>query len=157
MSTTTLSSTVPRLPSNAGDTQLWVDRTRDGSAIGRNSRGAEVRLGPNTQAGVFTPGELLKIAIAACTAGSVSRAVAGRLPGGDGDVRIRIGGQSDAQLHRYQTLTEHIELDLRALDEAQRSALVDDILSLIDSRCPLVRTAREPVAVDIRVVPPAAD
>ncbi|AMO60910.1 hypothetical protein MPHLCCUG_02092 [Mycolicibacterium phlei] len=48
-------------------TELWVERTGARRYTGRSSRGAEVLIGSEDVEGVFTPGELLKIALAACS------------------------------------------------------------------------------------------
>ena len=48
-------------------TELWVERTGVRRYTGRSSRGAEVFIGSEDVEGVFTPGELLKIALAGCS------------------------------------------------------------------------------------------
>ena len=48
-------------------TELWVERNGVRRYTGRSSRGAEVLVGNEDVDGVFTPGELLKIALAACS------------------------------------------------------------------------------------------
>ena len=48
-------------------TELWVERTGVRRYTGRSSRGAEVLVGSEDVEGVFTPGELMKIALAACS------------------------------------------------------------------------------------------
>ena len=48
-------------------TELWVERTGVRRYTGRSTRGAEVLVGSEDVEGVFTPGELLKIALAACS------------------------------------------------------------------------------------------
>ncbi len=50
--------------SDTPTTELWVERTGTRRYTGRSSRGAEVLIGSETVDGVFTPGELLKIALA---------------------------------------------------------------------------------------------
>ena len=47
--------------------ELWVERTGVRSYTGRSTRGAEVLVGNEDVDGVFTPGELMKIALAACS------------------------------------------------------------------------------------------
>ena len=65
--TTNAGLEAPDIHSNAGDTRLWVERTGIRRYTGRSSRGAEVLIGSVEDEGVFTPGELLKIALAACS------------------------------------------------------------------------------------------
>lgn len=62
-------------------TQLWVERTGTRRYIGRSTRGAQVLVGSEDVDGVFTPGELLKIALAACS-GMASDQPLARRPGG---------------------------------------------------------------------------
>ena len=45
-------------------TELWVERTGIRRYTGRSSRGAEVLIGSESDEAMFTPGELLKIALA---------------------------------------------------------------------------------------------
>ena len=47
-------------------TPLHITREGPRSFIGRNARGAEVRIGGSDADGVFSPGELLHLALAAC-------------------------------------------------------------------------------------------
>src|SRR3712207_1002239 len=63
---TTLPSQVSEV-ADAAPTELWVERTGTRTYTGFSSRGAEVRIGPADAGAVFTPGELLKIALAGCT------------------------------------------------------------------------------------------
>ena len=55
-------------------TELWVERTEVRRYTGRSSRGAQVLVGSEDVEGVFTPGELMKIALAACS-GMIMRMV----------------------------------------------------------------------------------
>ena len=48
-------------------TELWVERTGVRRYTGRSTRGAQVLVGNEDVEGVFTPGELMKIALAACS------------------------------------------------------------------------------------------
>ena len=59
-------------------TELWVERTGTRRYTGRSSRGAEVLIGSVDVEGVFTPGELLKIALAACSGMSSDQPLARR-------------------------------------------------------------------------------
>src|SRR5664280_582460 len=46
---------------------LWVDRIGSRRYLGHNTRGAQVLVGPAEAGAVFTPGELMKIALAGCS------------------------------------------------------------------------------------------
>ena len=60
-------------------TELWVERTGVRRYTGHSSRGAEVLVGSEDVEGVFTPGELLKIALAACSGMSSDAPLRSRL------------------------------------------------------------------------------
>ena len=60
-------------------TELWVERTGTRRYTGHSSRGAEVLVGSEDVEGVFTPGELLKIALAACSGMCSDQPLARRL------------------------------------------------------------------------------
>src|SRR5690606_34354252 len=71
MSETTKDQQAPRA--------LWAERQGEPVYIARNERGAEVRIGRGDAEGVFSPGELLKIALATCTALSADHVLRSRL------------------------------------------------------------------------------
>ena len=81
----------------AGMTELWVERTGVRQYVGRSSRGAQVLVGNEDVDGVFTPGELLKIALAACS-GMASDAPLRRRLGDDYTTTIRVSGPADRDL-----------------------------------------------------------
>ena len=60
-------------------TELWVERTGSRRYTGYSSRGAQVLVGSEDVEGVFTPGELLKIALAACSGMSTDQPLSRRL------------------------------------------------------------------------------
>ncbi|ATL69480.1 OsmC family protein [Nocardia terpenica] len=120
-------------------TELWVERTGVRRYTGRSSRGAEVLIGSESVPGVFTPGELLKVALAACTGMSSDFPLSNRL--GDGyDVTIRVSGAADRENEVYPELDEVVELDLSELDEAGRERLLVTVQRAIDKVCTVGRT-----------------
>ena len=72
-------------------TELWVERTGVRRYTGRSTRGAEVLVGSEDVEGVFTPGELMKIALAACS-GMASDAPLQRRLGDDYAATIKVSG-----------------------------------------------------------------
>lgn len=81
-------------------TELWVERTGVRRYTGRSSRGAEVLVGSEDVEGVFTPGELMKIALAACSGMSSDQPLRRRL-GDDYPATIRVSGPPDREQERY--------------------------------------------------------
>jgi uncharacterized OsmC-like protein len=122
-------------------TTLWVERTGTRRYTGRSSRGAEVFVGSDTVEGVFTPGELMKIALAACSGLSSDFPLSRRL-GDNYDVTIRVSGPADRTTETYPQLDEVLELDLSELDEEARTRLLTTIERAIDKACTVGRTLK---------------
>lgn len=120
-------------------TDLWVERTGIRRYIGRSSRGAEVLIGSPGDEGVFSPGELLKIALAGCSGLSSDQALRRRL-GDDYRAVIRVSGTADREQERYPLLEENLEVDLSGLsaDELQRLLVV--VNRAIEQSCTVGRT-----------------
>src|ERR1700756_1823712 len=108
-------------------TELWVERTGSRRYTGYSSRGAQVLVGSEDVEGAFTPGELLKIALAACSGMSSDQPLARRL---DDDYRavIKGSGEADRENGVYPLLEETLELDLsgRSAQEKERLLVVVD-------------------------------
>src|ERR1700760_2593874 len=97
-------------------TDLWVERTGVRRYTGHSSRGAQVLVGSEDVPGVFTPGELMKIALAACSGMSTDEPRARRL-GADYQAVIRVSGPADREQERYPLLEEVLEVDLSGLSD----------------------------------------
>ncbi|KXO90517.1 OsmC family protein [Tsukamurella pseudospumae] len=134
----------------APSTELWVERTGVRRYTGRSSRGAEVLVGSVDVEGVFTPGELLKIALAACSGMSTDHVLARRL-GEDYDAVVRVSGDADRENEVYPELNEILELDLSELDEAARERLVTIARRAIDQVCTVGRTLKAGTVVNLDI------
>ncbi|RMI35856.1 OsmC family protein [Nocardia stercoris] len=130
-----------QIASTTGQTKLWVERTGTRRYTGHSSRGAEVLVGSEDVPGVFTPGELLKIALAACT-GMASDATLARRLGDTYDATVHVSGAADRENEVYPELTETLELDLSELDEAARERLLVTAQRAIDRACTVGRTLK---------------
>ncbi len=128
---------------------LWVERTGSRTYRGFSARGASVEIGPVEAGAVFTPGELLKIALAAC-AGMSSDIKLARTLGDDYEVTIRVEDPKDLDEDRYPVLTEKFEIDLSGLDEATRNKTLLLAQRSIDRACTVGRTLKAGA-----LVPPA--
>ena len=131
-------------------TELWVERTGIRRFTGRSSRGAEVLIGSETDDGVFTPGELLKIALAGCSGLSSDEPLRRRL-GDDYQAVIRVSGPADREQERYPLLEENLELDLSGLSEAEIERLVIVVNRAIDQVCTVGRTLKAGATVTFDV------
>ncbi|HVQ99758.1 MAG TPA: OsmC family protein [Mycobacterium sp.] len=122
-------------------TQLWVQRTGTRRYTGHSSRGAQVLIGSEDVDGVFTPGELLKIALAACSGMSSDQPLARRL-GDDYQATVTVSGAADRDQERYPLLQETLELDLSGLTEQEAARLRVVVTRAIDQVCTVGRTLK---------------
>lgn len=132
-------------------TDLWVERTGVRRYTGHSTRGAEVLIGSEDVDGVFTPGELLKIALAACSGMSSDHPMRGRL-GDDYEATIRVSGAADREQERYPLLAEKLEVDLSGLSEEERRKLLVIVERSIDKACTVGRTLKTGTEVTFEVV-----
>lgn len=137
--------------SDTPTTELWVERTGTRRYTGRSSRGAEVLIGSETVDGVFTPGELLKIALAACSGMSSDFPLSRRL-GDDYDATIRVSGAADRENEVYPHLVEEMVLDLSELDEEAQRRLVALVERSVDKVCTVGRTLEAGTKVTLTIV-----
>lgn len=133
-------------------TELWVERTGVRRYTGRSSRGAEVLIGSETDEGVFTPGELLKIALAGCSGLSSDQPLRRRL-GDDYRAVIRVSGPADREQERYPALAETLEIDLSALSQEDRERLLIVVNRAIDQVCTVGRTLKAGAEITFEVAP----
>jgi len=130
--------------------ELWVERTGRRTYTGRSSRGAEVLIGPVAAGAVFTPGELLKIALAGCVGMSADTALAHRL-GDEVPVTVRVWGPSDPEQDLYPELHEELVVDLSGLDESHRERLVAIIQRAVDLHCTVGRTLQHGASTQLTI------
>lgn len=131
-------------------TELWVERTGVRRYTGRSTRGGEVLVGSEDVDGVFTPGELLKIALAACSGMSSDHSLRSRL-GDEYEATIRVSGPADREQERYPLLAERLEIDLSGLSEEERRKLLVIVERSIDKVCTVGRTLKAGTEVTFEV------
>lgn len=129
--------------------ELWVEREGPRRYVGLSSGGARVEIGSAGVEGAFTPGELLKIALAACTAMASDFTVSRRL-GDDYSATVRVSGDADRGEERYPRLTESYELDLSGLDPAMAERVFDGISRSVDATCTVGRTLKAGAEIELR-------
>ena len=98
-------------------------------------------IGSETDEGVFTPGELLKIALAGCSGLSSDQPLRRRL-GDDYRAVIRVSGDADRDEERYPLLEEKLEVDLSGLSAEERERLLVVVKRAIDGVCTVGRTLK---------------
>ncbi|MCH9641409.1 MAG: OsmC family protein [Actinomycetia bacterium] len=131
-------------------TELWVQRTGVRRYTGRSTRGAEVLVGSEDVEGVFTPGELMKIALAACSGLSSDQPLRRRL-GDDYQATIRVSGSADREQERYPLLEECLEVDLSGMSAEERTRVVTVVERAIDQVCTVGRTLNSGAKVTFEV------
>ena len=130
---------------------LWVERTGSRTYVGRNGRGAELRVGGSEDDGaVFSPGELLKIALAACTGLTIDAALARRF-GDDVEAIITASGSKDVAEDRYPVLQENLRLDVSGLGEKELTRLRTVVRRGAEEHCTVARTITRGTTVELSI------
>ncbi|OZE74661.1 hypothetical protein CH305_24145 [Rhodococcus sp. 15-649-2-2] len=131
-------------------TNLWVERTGTRRYTGRSSRGAEVLIGSESVEGVFTPGELLKIALAACTGMSSDVPLSRRL-GDDYSATVEVSGAADRENELYPELNEILRVDLSAMEPDAQQRLLTVVERAIDKVCTVGRTLKAGTTINLDI------
>jgi uncharacterized OsmC-like protein len=131
-------------------TELWVERTGTRRYTGHSSRGAEVLVGSEDVEGVFTPGELMKIALAACSGMSSDQPLARRL-GDDYQAVVRVSGDADRDNEIYPLLQETLELDLSGMADQDKERLLMVVNRAVELVCTVGRTLKAGTTVNFEV------
>lgn len=140
----------PDAPAAPLPSRLWVERTGTRTYTGRNERGAEVLMGPAEAGAVFTPGELLKIALAGCSGMSADTALSHRL-GDDVEVTVEVSGDNYKPEDRYPELHERMVVDLSGLDEATKERLLRVVHRAVEQHCTVGNTLKAGATVDLEI------
>ena len=133
--------------------KLWVERNdKDGSWDAFSEDGAHIKFGKGR--GLFSPGDLSKIALAACSALSSEFAVEHTLGEGTG-ATIVVDGTYNETEDAYDDFAEHVHVDASAagMDDEAVAKLADRIRRHIDKSCTVKHTYEQatPVTVEIAV------
>src|ERR1700752_3023744 len=131
-------------------TELWVARAGVRRYPGRSSRGAQVLIGSEDVDGVFTPGELLKIALAACSGMSSDLPLARRL-GDDYPATVRGSGEADREHELYPLLQETLEIDLSGLSDEEKQRVLVVVERAVDQVCTVGRTLKSGTKVTFEI------
>lgn len=116
---------------------LYAERTGTREYIGRNADGAEVAIGIGP--GMFSPGELLKLALATCQGLSADHRIAREL-GADFDAVVRCETVKNEEEERYESFQVEIVCDFSSLDEDARADLEAKARRSINRYCTVGHT-----------------
>lgn len=132
--------------------RLWVERNKDGSWDAFSDDGAHIKFGKGR--GVFTPGDLMKIALAGCAALSSQFAIEHTLGNGKG-ARIVVDGTYDADSDAYINFNEQVVVDATdaKLSEEDANKLKERVTRHIEKGCTVKHTyvQETPVRMDVTV------
>ena len=132
--------------------RLWVERNKDGSWDAFSDDGAHIKFGKGR--GVFTPGDLMKIALAGCAALSSQFATEHTLGDGKG-ARIVVDGTYDADSDAYINFNEQVVVDATdaKLSEEDANKLKERVTRHIEKGCTVKHTyvQETPVRMDVTV------
>ena len=132
--------------------RLRVERNKDGSWDAFSDDGAHIKFGKGR--GVFTPGDLMKIALAGCAALSSQFAIEHTLGDGKG-ARIVVDGTYDADSDAYINFNEQVVVDATdaKLSEEDADKLKERVTRHIEKGCTVKHTyvQETPVRMDVTV------
>jgi len=132
--------------------RLWVERNKDDSWDAFSDDGAHIKFGKGR--GVFTPGDLMKIALAGCAALSSQFAIEHTLGDGKG-AKIVVDGTYDADSDAYINFNEQVVVDATdaKLSEEDANKLKERVTRHIEKGCTVKHTyvQETPVRMDVTV------
>ena len=132
--------------------RLWVERNKDGSWDAFSDDGAHIKFG--TGRGQFSPGDLMKIALAGCAALSSQFAIEHTLGEGAG-AKVVVDGTADPEDNSYTSFEEHLVVDATGanLTDEEADKLRERIVRHVDKGCTVKRTYvhETPVRMDVTI------
>lgn len=132
--------------------RIWVERDEDGTWKAKSDDGAVLSFGRGE--GMFTPVELLQIALAGCTALSSQYAAEQAVGAGSG-ARVVVNGTYDAEEGTYLRFQEDVTLDATsakpALSDDAAEALKQRMERHISKGCTVKHTLEKGAAVRVNV------
>ena len=121
---------------------LYLERTGVRQYVARNARGAEVLVGDGP--GRFTPGDLLKLALAGCNAMSSDARFAAVL-GEDFAQIAGVSAEYDEAADRFTSMEVELLQDLSSLSEEETANLLRRAGSAIERNCTISHSISEPL------------
>ncbi|AOZ73437.1 osmotically inducible protein OsmC [Boudabousia tangfeifanii] len=119
---------------------LWAERIGERQYVARNARGAEVVVG--MEEGQFSPGELLKIALATCNSLSADHSLA-RTFGKDFKATVGVSGDFNKEDDRYESFQVEIVVEDAEVDQEKAETTAHFANRAIDKYCTVGHTLAE--------------
>lgn len=130
--------------------RLWVERNEDGSWDAFSEDGAHLKFGKGP--GLFSPGDLAKVALAACAALSSQFAIEHTLGEGKG-AKIVVDAVNDPEENAYLRFSEQLVVDATDanLSDEDTAKLQERIRRHIDKGCTVSRTYERETPVSLSI------
>lgn len=143
MSEVSMAPQSPSAPSADGGpaAPLSLERVGTRQYVARNQRGAEVLVGDGP--GRFSPGDLLKIALAGCNAMTSDVRLGGAL-GEDFKQMIFVSGVHDPEEDRFTSFQVELVQDMSSLDEQQKADVLRRAERAVERNCTIGHTLAQP-------------
>ncbi|RSD13711.1 OsmC family protein [Amycolatopsis eburnea] len=125
---------------------LEVQRDGQHAFVGRNDRGAEVRLGRAGAEGAFSPAELLQIAAAGCSAVTAEQLITRRV-GEDAKFRVTVSADRREGASELDAVHVAFDVDVSTLAAEEREALAGAVDRAIERLCTVSRTLKKGIPV----------
>ncbi|GAB2990904.1 OsmC family protein [Amycolatopsis acidiphila] len=125
---------------------LEVQRVGEHEFVGRNERGAEVRLGRKGAEGAFSPAELLQVAAAGCSAVTAENLITRRV-GEDAKFRVDVTADRREGASELDAVHLKFDVDVSGLGQDEREALALAVDRAIDKLCTVSRTLKKGIPV----------
>lgn len=135
---------------NGTNRALWAARAGTAVYVGRNERGAQVRIGASGVEGVFSPGELLQLALATCSALSADHVLRSRL-GDDFAATVGVSAESVPDENRYGSFVIEALTDLSELEPDRAEKLIERVVRAAERQCTVGRTLKAGAGYELRV------
>ncbi|MTD57498.1 OsmC family protein [Amycolatopsis pithecellobii] len=125
---------------------LEVERVGEHDFVGRNERGAEVRLGRKGAEGAFSPAELLQVATAGCAAVTAEHLITRRV-GDDSKFRVDVSADRREGASELDAVHVRFDVDVSGLGQDEQKALADAVDRAIEKLCTVSRTLKKGIPV----------
>ena len=122
---------------------ITLTRRRTRTFVAGNGRGDEIVVGPADAEGAFTPGELLKIAVAGCIGMSADHRLA-HLLGDDFAGTVTVVGHKDEANERYSHFEVTVSAPPADLDPETTERSLERARHLVLENCTIGRTLAQP-------------
>ncbi|HZK06292.1 MAG TPA: OsmC family protein [Actinomycetaceae bacterium] len=129
---------------------MTIERTGVVSYVARKENGAHLTIGDSGVPGSFTPGELLKLALAACNAMSADARLAHAL-GPDFPSETMIETVTNTRENRYQSFTVTLTAPIQDLDEETRAQVEERADRAVRRHCTVGRTLEAGAGYEFRI------